>query len=60
MKLGSFLLSAIYAYPEELYNYPGLAIKYQAGITLFVIFDVQVSDGPGVSRTNSDVICDPW
>ena len=32
MKLGYFLLSAIYAYPEELYNYPGIAIKYQVGI----------------------------
>ena len=32
MKLGYFLLSVIYAYPEELYNYPGIAIKYQVGI----------------------------
>ena len=32
MKLGYFLLSAIHAYPEELYNYSGIALQFQAGI----------------------------
>ena len=46
MKLGYFLLSAIHAYPEELYNYSGIAFQFQAGYLNEFFFDAQVSVRP--------------